>query len=66
MKSHSDEEIIRKASAVPKDEQEITDNRIDVAVDLDDDHGTAHTYVVTFQRSDDDWRVIEINELSSL
>lgn len=66
MRAHTDQEIIGKASAKEKDLQGMKDNRIDVAVDLDDAHGTCHTYVVTYERRADDWQVVEVSELSSL
>ncbi|HEY0896760.1 MAG TPA: hypothetical protein VGE15_09440 [Sphingobacteriaceae bacterium] len=66
MKAHTDQEIIRKASVKDKDLQEVKDNRIDVAVDLDDETGTCHTYIVTFEQRAGDWQPVEVNELSSL
>lgn len=65
-KAHTDEEIISKASAKEKNAESITDDKIDVAVDLDDNHGVTHTYVVTFTREGTNWMAIQVNELSSL
>lgn len=65
-RAHTDEEIISKASAREKNAESITDGKIDVAVDLDDDHGVTHTYVVTFAREGANWMAIQVNELSSL
>lgn len=66
MRPHSNQEIIRKASEKEKNQDEIKNNRIDIAVDMDDNHGVTHTYVVTFERAADDWNAIDVNELSSL
>lgn len=67
MRAHTDEEIIQKASAEEKDPNEIKDNRIDVAVDLEDIHGTTHTYVVSFCKDENgNWKALEVSELSSL
>jgi hypothetical protein len=66
MRAHTDQEIISKASLKEKNPEEVKDSRIDVAVDLDDDTGNCHTYVVTFERKQDDWLPVEVNELSSL
>jgi hypothetical protein len=68
MKAHSDDEIIKLASKEIQPEL-VRDNKIDIAVDLEDEHGTMHTYVVTFQCNNQekkDWKFLEINELSSL
>ena len=68
MKAHSDDEIIKLASKEIQADL-VRDNKIDIAVDLEDEHGTTHTYVVTFQCNDQDrsgWKFLEINELSSL
>jgi len=65
-KAHTDEEIISKASAKEKNAESIVDEKIDVAVDLNDDHGVTHTYVVTFTRKGANWMAIQVNELSSL
>ena len=67
MKAHTDKEIIEKASALPKNADEIKDNRVDIAVDLDDEHGTTHTYVVNFCKDESgSWQAAEVSELSSL
>ena len=66
MRAHSNEEIINKAALKEKNPAEVKENRIDVAVDLDDETGTCHTYVVTYEKQGNDWRVLEVNELSSL
>lgn len=67
MRAHTDEEIIRRASAVEKKPEEIKDNRIDIAVDMEDEHGTVHTYVVNFCRdTQGSWEATEVSELSSL
>jgi hypothetical protein len=68
MRVHTDEEIISKASSLEKNSNNIIDNKIDIAVDLDDEHGTAHTYVVTFSRINEggEWSPVEVSELSSL
>ena len=67
MKAHTDKEIIEKASALPKNADEIKDNRVDIAVDLDDEHGTTHTYVVNFCKDEGgSWQAAEVSELSSL
>ncbi|WP_256010513.1 hypothetical protein [Desertivirga xinjiangensis] len=69
MRPHSDEDIIRKASLQDKEAGLIRDNKIDIAVDMEDDHGTLHTYVVSFERSpgsEGGWKFLELNELSSL
>ncbi len=69
MKPHLDAEIIKLAESKEKEPGLIRDNKIDIAVDLEDSHGTVHTYVVTFQCSSpdkNDWKFLEINELSSL
>lgn len=67
MRAHTDEEIINCASAVEKEPKEIKDNRIDITIDLNDEHNTAHTYTVSFCRdTDGDWQVVEVLELSSL
>jgi hypothetical protein len=67
MRAHTDEEIIKRASAEEKNLKDIKDNRIDITVDMEDEHGTTHTYVVNFCRKDDGyWQVVEVSELSSL
>lgn len=66
MRAHSDEEILKKAVAQEKQQDMVKDNKIDIAVDLDDEHGTCHTYVVTFQQENDDWKCLQIDEISSL
>ncbi|WP_207425910.1 hypothetical protein [Pedobacter sp. SYSU D00535] len=67
-RAHTDEEILAKAAAIDKNQEQIKDNRVDVPVDIEDETGTAHTYVVTFIRSGETepWKASEINELSSL
>ncbi|KAA8484367.1 hypothetical protein BDE36_1533 [Arcticibacter tournemirensis] len=65
-RAHTDEEIISKASAREKNAESITDEKIDIAVDLDDDHGVTHTYVVTFSRDGENWVPTQVSELSSL
>ncbi|WP_207532855.1 hypothetical protein [Desertivirga arenae] len=66
MRAHTDEEILEKADAQEKRQDMIKDSKIDVAVDLDDEHGTCHTYVVTFQQESGGWKCLQIDELSSL
>jgi hypothetical protein len=67
MRAHTDEEIIAKATTVEKNFHEIQGDRIDITVDLDDEHGTCHTYVVNFcMNSDGSWQPAEVSELSSL
>jgi hypothetical protein len=67
MRAHTDEEIIKCASAEEKDARDVKNDRIDVTVDMDDEHGTAHTYVVNFCRNEDgSWQAVEVSELSSL
>lgn len=40
--------------------------RLDVAVDMDDEHGTA-TPMLNFCRADDgNWRALDVSEISSL
>ncbi len=66
MRSHTDEEIIERASKEDKDLKAMKNNRLDVTVDMDDEHGTAHTYVVNFCKADDgNWRVLDVTEISS-
>lgn len=65
-KAHTDEEIIRAASLLEKTAENIQDNKADVAIDLDDEHGVRHTYVVTFTRENDSWKALQVSELSSL
>lgn len=65
MRAHTDEEIICKALAEEKDQQSIKDHKLDVVVDLDDESGNAHTYVVTLKKDDQNWQPIEISELSA-
>ena len=67
MRAHTNEEIIKRASPEEKNEEEVRDNRIDITVDLDDEHGTTHTYVVNFCRDvGGGWQAGEVTELSSL
>jgi hypothetical protein len=67
MRSHTDEAIIERASNEEKDLKAMKNNRLDVAVDMDDEHGTAHTYVVNFCKADDgSWKALEVSEISSL
>lgn len=67
MRAHTDEEIIKRASVEDKNANDIKDNRIDVTVDMEDEHGTAHTYVVNFCKNNEgNWQVAEVSELSSL
>ena len=67
MRAHTDEEIIERASKEEKNPKDITDNRIDITVDMDDKNGTAHTYVVNFCKNEGgEWQVVEVSELSSL
>ena len=66
MKAHTDEQIISKASLAEKNQEQIKDDKIDIAVDLDDETGTCHTYVVTFDRSSGEWKPVEVEEVSSL
>ena len=65
-RAHTDEEIIRAASLQEKRTENILDNRADVAIDLDDEHGIMHTYVVTFSKEGDSWKASQVSELSSL
>ncbi|WP_207422652.1 hypothetical protein [Desertivirga brevis] len=66
MRAHTDEEILEKAAAQEKRQDMVKDNKVDIAVDLDDENGTCHTYVVTFQQENDSWKCLQIEELSSL
>lgn len=67
MKAHSDKDIVDFASTKEKNPTDIKNNRIDIAVDMEDEHGTAHTYVVNFCRnSDGSWEASDVSELSSL
>lgn len=65
MRAHTDEDIICKALAEEKDQRNIKDNKLDVVVDLDDENGNAHTYVVTLKKDDQNWFPVEISELSA-
>ena len=67
MRAHTNDEIIDRASAMEKNAEEIKDDRIDITVDMDDEHGTTHTYVVNFCRNNNgNWQASEVSELSSL
>jgi len=66
MRVHTDEEILKKVLLVDKYQEEIKDGKLDIAVDLDDEHGTCHTYVVTFLQNDGEWECAQIDEISSL
>ncbi|HEY0054452.1 MAG TPA: hypothetical protein VGB63_03760 [Pedobacter sp.] len=67
MRAHTDEQIIAKASSEEKNLKDITDNRVDITVDLEDENGTTHTYVVNFCRdAGGGWQAVEVSELSSL
>jgi hypothetical protein len=66
MRVHTDEDILRKAFEIDKYQEEPKDNKLDVAVDLDDEHGVCHTYVVSFQKNGNEWDYISIEEISSL
>jgi hypothetical protein len=67
MRAHQDEEIIKFASAVEKNPEEVKDKRIAIAVGMDDEHGTTHTYVVSFcKNAEHEWQASEVSELSSL
>ncbi|WP_374165188.1 hypothetical protein [Arcticibacter sp. MXS-1] len=65
-RAHTDEEIIQAASQKSKTEVAGTDDKIDIAVDLDDSHGVCHTYVVTYKKEGDQWSPAQVSELSSL
>lgn len=65
-KAHTDEEIIAAAETKKSAAPDNTDDKVDIAVDLDDENGIAHTYVVTFLRKPGGWTVFQVNELSSL
>jgi hypothetical protein len=66
MRSHTDEEIIERAFKEEKDLKAMKNNRLDVTVDMDDEHGTAHTYVVNFCKDNDgSWKALEVSEISS-
>jgi C4-type Zn-finger protein len=66
-KAHSDEEIIQKASTLEKNSENVHDNKVDITVDMDDEHGTAHTYVVTYTKEGNgNWVPVEVSEISSL
>lgn len=69
MRAHSDDDIIQKALMQEKESGLVRDNKIDIAVDMEDEHGTLHTYVVSFEKnpgSESGWKFLELNELSSL
>ena len=67
MRAHSDQEIIERASAEEKNPKDIQNNSINITVDMDDEHGTAHTYVVNFSKDKEgNWKPVEVSELSSL
>jgi hypothetical protein len=67
MRAHTDEEIIEKASAEENNFKEVASDRINVTIDLKDEHDTAHTYVVNFCKdSSGAWKAVEVSELSSL
>ena len=67
MRAHTDSEIIRQADKKEKDSESIRNNRIDIAVDMEDDHDIMHTYVVNFSRdAEGNWSALEVSELSSL
>jgi cytoplasmic iron level regulating protein YaaA (DUF328/UPF0246 family) len=67
MRAHTDQEIIELASKEEKNPKDVTDNRVDITVDMEDENGTAHTYVVNFCKNEGgEWQVVEVSELSSL
>jgi len=66
MRAHTDEEILRKVLQKDRSTEPIKDGKVDIAVDLDDEHGTCHTYVVTFEQKGEQWDLVQIEELSSL
>ena len=65
-KAHSEEEIIKAALQKDKDGVAAENNKVDVAVDLEDENEVTHTYVVTFQKNSNDWKAIQVSEISSL
>lgn len=66
MRAHTDEEILRKVLQIDEYREEMKDDKLDIAVDLDDEHGVCHTYVVTFQKQNNKWEYVQIDEISSL
>lgn len=65
MKKHADGEIVEKARDQIIGHVEVDTDMVDISVDLKDEKGRTHTYVVSFKREEEEaWKAFDIMEVT--